>query len=43
LNEKVNKLISDIKAKITFHNVPREDEHIREADALVNEALDEHN
>lgn len=41
LNEKVNKLISSIKSKIIFHNVPRENENIQKADALVNEALDE--
>jgi ribonuclease HI len=42
LNDKVNTLIASIKTKITFHNVPRENEHIEEADALVNEALDAH-
>jgi ribonuclease HI len=41
LNEKVNELISSIQSTITFCNVPRDNEHIQEADALVNEALDE--
>ncbi len=45
----LNKKIKEIEAKLndkhislTFHNVPRENIHLQEADALVNEALDEH-
>ena len=41
LNGKVHELIASLKIPVSFYNVPRENEHIQQADALVNEALDE--
>ncbi|MCX6741793.1 MAG: ribonuclease HI family protein [Candidatus Pacearchaeota archaeon] len=41
LNGKVHELIAGLKIPVSFYNVPRENEYIQQADALVNEALDE--
>lgn len=39
LNTELKKLINDLKIKIFFHHIPREENKL--ADALVNEALDQ--